>query len=103
MFSGSSYIICKVSSTNMVLHLKNTLCILCLRRWGFHATPVFICNISKGDLYIDVSITELFWICLLVCQALGEGILVQMSLLVCEGEVEGMGGGGRGIVQTSGK
>ena len=54
---------------------------------GFHAMPVFIYNILKGDLYIDVLITELFWICPVVSQALGEGTHVQMSLLVCEGEV----------------
>ena len=44
----------------MVLHLRSTLCTLCTKGWGFHATPVFICNILKGDLYIDVSNTELF-------------------------------------------
>ena len=54
------YIVCKVNSTNKVLHLKSTLCTLCLRGWRFHATAVFICNILKSDLYIDVSFTELF-------------------------------------------
>ena len=45
----------------------NTLC-TSLRGCGFHATPAFICNILKGDLYIDVLITELFQICLVVSQ-----------------------------------
>ena len=49
--------------------------------WGFHATFIFICNILKSDLYIDVLT------CTLLFQALGEGLLVQMSLLVCEREV----------------
>ena len=49
--------------------------------WGFHATFVFICNILKSDLYIDVLTSTLLF------QALGEGTLVQMSLLVCEREV----------------
>ena len=49
--------------------------------------PVFICNILKGDLYIDASITELFSICLVVRQILEEGKLVQISLLVCDGEM----------------
>ena len=43
-------------------------CALCLRGWGFHAKPIFICNILKGDLYTDASITELFWIYLVVSQ-----------------------------------
>ena len=42
--------------TNRVLHLKNTLYILCFRGWGFHTMPaVFIYNILQV-----ASITELF-------------------------------------------
>ena len=62
------------------------ICTLCLRSLGFHATSAFICNILKGDLYFYVSITELFQICVIVSQTLREGTLVQMSLLVCEGD-----------------
>ena len=60
--------------------------------WGFHAISVFICNILQG-----ASITELFQICLVVSQNLGEGTLVlmccwyvreklgsQFSLVACE-------------------
>ena len=50
----------------------------------FSSNPVFICNILKGDLYILI-------------QTLGEGTLVQMSLLVCEGEEVGE------LVQPGGK
>ena len=67
--------------------MKSILCTLSLRGRGFHATSVFICNILKGDLYIDVSITELFYICIVVSQTLEKGTLGQMPLLVCEGEV----------------
>ena len=49
------YFICKVNSTNRVLRLKNTLCTLCFRGWGFHAMPFFNCNIFQG-----APITELF-------------------------------------------
>ena len=48
------------------------LCTLCLRDLGFHAKPVFICNILKDDLYI-------------ASQYLGEGPLLQMSLSVGKG------------------
>ena len=44
------YFICKVNSTNRVLLLKNTLCTLCLRGWGFHAIPFFNCNILQGAI-----------------------------------------------------
>ena len=44
-----SYFVCNVNSTNRLLHLKNTLCTLCLRGWRFHAMPVFICNILQGS------------------------------------------------------
>ena len=64
------------------MHLTNILCTLCLKGCGIHATPVFICNNLKGDLYIDISIMGLFQICLGVSQTLGE------SLLLYEGEVE---------------
>ena len=37
------YFISKVNSSNRVLQLKNTLCILCLRGWGFHAMPFSRC------------------------------------------------------------
>ena len=30
---------------------KNTLCTLYLKRWGFHAKPVFFFNKLSGDLY----------------------------------------------------
>ena len=36
---------------------------------------LFFCNILIGDMYIDVSIVELFMICLVKRQTLGEGIL----------------------------
>ena len=49
------YFICKVNSSNRVLRLKNTLCTLCFRGWGFHAMPFFNCNIFQG-----APITELF-------------------------------------------
>ena len=44
--------------------------------------PFFNCNILQG-----ASIMELFYVCLVVSQTLGEDALVQMFLLVCEGEV----------------
>ena len=50
-----SYFICKVSSTNRVLLLKNILCTLCLRGWGFHAMLFLNFNIMQG-----ASIMELF-------------------------------------------
>ena len=65
----------QLNSTNRVLLLKNTLCTLCVRGWGFHAMPFFNCNILQG-----VSITELFQVYLVESQALGEGALVQMFL-----------------------
>ena len=42
---------------------------------GFHGKPAFFCNVLNGDLYIDSLITELFQICLVVNQNLGEGTL----------------------------
>ena len=66
--------LCHVQFTNRAFHLKNTLCTLCLRGWGFHTmSAVFIYNILQG-----VSITKLFLVCLVVSQNLGEGTLVQM-------------------------
>ena len=56
--------------------------------WRFYSVPGFICNILKGDLHIDVLIKELFQICIFVIQTLGEGTLVEMSLLMCEGQLE---------------
>ena len=41
------YFICKVTSTNRVLLLKNTLCPLCLSGWGFHPMSFFNCNILQ--------------------------------------------------------
>ena len=35
---------------------------------GFHAKPAFF----RGDLYFDALITEIFQICLVIGQALGE-------------------------------
>ena len=58
-------------------------CTLCPRVWGFRAKLVFIYNILRGDLYFDASI---FQICLVVSQALVQGIFVQMFLLVRKGE-----------------
>ena len=62
--------------------------------------PGFICNILKGDLHIDVLIKELFQICIFVIQTLGEGTLVEMSLLMCEGQLEELvqHGGKRGLL-----
>ena len=62
----SWYFICKVNSTNRILHLKNNLCTLCFRGWGFHAMTVFICNILQS-----ASITEVFELCLVISQTLG--------------------------------
>ena len=65
----------------MGIAFENTLCTLCLRVWGFHAMLFFNCNILHGAL-----ITDLFWVCLVVSQILGEGALVQMFCWY-EGEV----------------
>ena len=35
---------------------------------------VFFSNIFTDDLHFDASITRLCWICLIICQTLGEGI-----------------------------
>ena len=50
----------------------------------------FFSNIFNGDLYIDASITDLFWISLVVSQTLGVGTLVQISLLMFKGRGEGV-------------
>ena len=73
----------------MGFHLKNTFYTLCLIGWVFHANSDFFCNILNGGLYIGCLNTELFQIWLVVSQTLGEGTLVQMSLLVCQGRAGG--------------
>ena len=73
MVSLTLIFICKVTSTNKVFLLKNTLYTLCLRVWGFHVMSFFNCNILQG-----ASITKLCQVCLVVGQDLGEGALVQM-------------------------
>ena len=55
--------------------IRKTHSALCLRGCGFHAKPTFFCNFLNGDLYIDALITELFHICLVISQTLGEGTL----------------------------
>ena len=42
----------------MGLNLKNTLCTLCVRSWGFHIKLVFFKNFS-GNLFLDVLIIGL--------------------------------------------
>lgn len=44
--------------------------LLCHRGRGFHAKPVFFCNIFNGELYLDALVIGLFWICLLMVQGL---------------------------------
>ena len=53
--------------------MKNTVCTLCLRGWGFYEMPAFIYKFLQGT-----SITELFWFCLVM--TLGEGIYI---LVLC--------------------
>ena len=55
--------------------IRNIPSALCLRVWEFHAKPAFFCNLLNDDMYIDALITELFQICLVLSQSLGEGTL----------------------------
>ena len=49
---------------------------LCLRSWGFYVKPAFFCNFLNDDFFLnDALITELFQICPVVSQTLGEGTL----------------------------
>ena len=50
----------RVYSVEVLITLFTALCILCLRVKGFYAKPVFFCNISNSNLYIDALITKLF-------------------------------------------
>ena len=55
--------------------IRKTLSALFFRGWGFHAKTSFLGNFLNDYLYIDALITELFQICLVVSQTLGEGTL----------------------------
>ena len=48
------------------LYKKSTLSILCLRDWGFHAKPIFFCNIlvlpsCNSGLWRRYTIKCLYW------------------------------------------
>ena len=75
------YFICKVNSANRVMLLKNKLCTLCLRVWGFHLMPFFNCNILQGAYYGAL-------LGLLSCKSDSRrrGTCTKV-LLVCEGQV----------------
>ena len=66
------YNIWKVNTTNRLLNLKKTLCTLCLQGWGFYTKPDFAFNIFSGDLFFDVLIIELVYICLVMGQTHGD-------------------------------
>ena len=70
------YFICKVNSTNRVFLLKNTLCALCLRSWGFHAMPFLIVISCKVPLLRNSFKSDSWRRC--TCTNV---------LLVCEGEL----------------
>ena len=69
------YITQKVSSTSRGLNLKIILCTLCFKGWRFYVKPGFFFGIFNGDLYFDTLNLELFQICLLISQGLGEDSL----------------------------
>ena len=73
MVSLTSIFYLKVNSTNRVLLLKNTLHTVCQGLVGISCNAFFNCNILQG-----ASIMELFEVCLVVSQTIGEGALVQM-------------------------
>ena len=56
-----------------------------MKKYPLRTVPLWV--FDAMSVFADVSIVELFYICLGVIQTLGEGTLVQMSLLVYKGEV----------------
>ena len=67
----------------IIWKVKKTLSTLCLLVWGFCAKPVFCANIFSGDLSFDTLIVELFYMCLIISQTLGEDNF-KRCLLVCQ-------------------
>ena len=60
------YIIKLTAQIGDRLHQKNTLCTLCFRGQGFHAKPIFFCNIlflrsCNSDLWRKYTLKCLFW------------------------------------------
>ena len=54
----------KVNTTNRILNLKSTFSTLYFWGWGFHEKSVFFFLIFSGDLFLDVLLVGLLWICL---------------------------------------
>ena len=69
---GYWYIIWKVNTTNRGLKLKNTFWTLCLWVWDFMLSLSSFFKKISGDLFFDVLIIGLFYICVIMDQTHGE-------------------------------